>query len=108
MHARAATAYSSRDSRAGLVALAERYLTGIHGQPQMPPDPRAKSPPVVRLLTHLDDAELVAFRVGHDEVIRYSVLQVLADHGRACLGQALDRLQHASPADLLRLTAAAA
>src|SRR6202020_2093561 len=56
----------------------------------------------------LDDAELVALRVGHDEVIRHPVLPVLADNGRARPGQTRDCLQHPRPADLLRLAAAAA
>src|SRR6202042_1929157 len=41
----------------------------------------------------LDDAELVAFDVGHDEVIRHPVLQDFADHGGAERGQARDRFQ---------------
>ena len=56
----------------------------------------------------LDDAELVALRVGKDEVIGHPVQPVLADYGRARPGQARDRRQHPGPADLLRLAAAAA
>src|SRR6266568_1428497 len=55
-----------------------------------------------------DQAELVAFRVGHDDVVGFAQPLVLVYYGRTGGGQSANQFQHARPPHLPRCVASAA